>query len=347
MAILQDYLFNVIRRWLMRPALQESPASQEPPVNTPQQIRPLAEIFCISEIISSPPPITVIDIGAMAIEGVDEPYAPLVRKEMATVIGFDASAEECEKLNKTSHPNHRFFPYFIFDGSKRSFYITAQLSSSSLYKPNTNLISLFHDLPPLLEVINTESVQTSRLDDIPELSGTHCDYLKLDIQGAELGALQNSEKILKDVLIIHTEAEFAPLYHGQPLFPDIDQYLRSKGFMFHTLAQLGVGSFDPTKNKSGHCITTNQCLWCDAVYIRDPQNFKNLTPDQLIKIVVIIHEIYKSFDLCHLALSIYDQKTGSSMAENYRNLFEGRYNTKNRYRSPLTKTRLSSHPPNS
>lgn len=342
MATLQDYLFDVMRRWLMRPAPQESPASQEPPVNTPPQIKPLAEIFCISEIIPSPPPITIIDIGAMAIEGVDEPYAPLVRKEMATVIGFDASAEECKKLNAASNSNHRFFPYFIFDGSERTFYITEQLSSSSLFEPNTPLISAFYDLPPLLKIISTEPAKTSRLDDIPELFETHCDYLKLDIQGAELGALQNAERILKDVLIIHTEAEFAPLYHDQPLFSDVDQYLRSKGFMFHTLAQLGVGSFDPTKNKSGHCITTNQCLWCDAVYIRDPQNFKDLTPDQLIKIVVIIHEIYKSFDLCHFALSIYDQKTGSSMAENYRNRFEGRYNTKNRYRSPLTKARLSS-----
>jgi len=58
------------------------------------------------------------------------------------------------------------------------------------------------------------------------------DLLWMDIQGAELMALQGLGARLADVAMIHLETEFIEIYRGQPLFPEIRDFLRSRGFSF-------------------------------------------------------------------------------------------------------------------
>jgi len=58
------------------------------------------------------------------------------------------------------------------------------------------------------------------------------DVIWIDIQGAELMAFQGMGDLLKTVKVIHTEVEFFPLYIGQPLFPEVDAFLKSQGFEF-------------------------------------------------------------------------------------------------------------------
>jgi FkbM family methyltransferase len=60
------------------------------------------------------------------------------------------------------------------------------------------------------------------------------DVLKLDLQGYELEALRGLRERLADVRVLLTEVEFVPLYEGQPLFGDLDVFLRAHGFrLFH------------------------------------------------------------------------------------------------------------------
>ena len=60
------------------------------------------------------------------------------------------------------------------------------------------------------------------------------DVLKLDLQGYELEALRGLGERLQQVRTILTEAEFVPLFEGQPLFGDVDAALRKAGFrLFH------------------------------------------------------------------------------------------------------------------
>jgi FkbM family methyltransferase len=76
-----------------------------------------------------------------------------------------------------------------------------------------------------------------------------CNFINLDIQGAELKALQGAENLLSNVDYIYTEVNVAPLYKGCPMIWDIDNYLGSKGF-----ARLDTS-------------ITNQ-MWGDAFYYR-------------------------------------------------------------------------------
>ena len=52
----------------------------------------------------------------------------------------------------------------------------------------------------------------------------------MDLQGAELKALESMGSILDTVQIIHTELEMNPMYENQCLFNDVNQYLQGKGF---------------------------------------------------------------------------------------------------------------------
>ena len=57
------------------------------------------------------------------------------------------------------------------------------------------------------------------------------DLMWLDLQGAELKALQGMGELLSHVKFIHTEVEFKPIYLDQPLAKDIYDYLEKAGFV--------------------------------------------------------------------------------------------------------------------
>ncbi|GIW42393.1 MAG: hypothetical protein KatS3mg076_2970 [Candidatus Binatia bacterium] len=56
------------------------------------------------------------------------------------------------------------------------------------------------------------------------------DLLCMDIQGAELHALRGLGDRIEAVRFVVTEIERRPIYEGQSLFPEVDAYLRSRGF---------------------------------------------------------------------------------------------------------------------
>jgi hypothetical protein len=52
----------------------------------------------------------------------------------------------------------------------------------------------------------------------------------MDLQGAELKALISLGDLLDNIKIIHTELEINPIYNGQCLFKNVNDYLSSKNF---------------------------------------------------------------------------------------------------------------------
>ena len=56
------------------------------------------------------------------------------------------------------------------------------------------------------------------------------DIIWMDLQGAELKALQSLGPLLETVQIIHTELEMNPMYEGQCLFRDVNEFLSDNGF---------------------------------------------------------------------------------------------------------------------
>jgi FkbM family methyltransferase len=269
----------------------------------------------ILTIIPRTGPIHIVDVGAMSLGPGTEAYAKLLANGVSRVTGFEPVNAECDKLNAALPTGHRYLPYAIGDGSPRKFYICNYSMTSSLYEPNTPLLECFQGLPEFVRVVQVEDIQTHRLDDLPDLGDI--DFLKLDVQGAELDVLLGGEKSVANAVVIQTEVEFVPLYKGQPLFADVDQHLRRAGFSFHGFAGLSGRTFRPVMCNNDPNASLNQVLWADAIYTKDFMAFDKVPTEKLLKLAVILHIQYGSYDLACRALAAVDARQSTNYAQRY------------------------------
>ncbi|MEW5704571.1 MAG: FkbM family methyltransferase [Pseudomonadota bacterium] len=111
------------------------------------------------------------------------------------------------------------------------------------------------------------------LDDWAQERGVQgIDYLKLDIEGLELEALEAAPGIFTSVLGISVDVIFHADWIGAPVFADIDAYLRKNGFYLWDIDNIKRGhQFDsPIRVPDGHAIYKSQLACANAIYFRDP-----------------------------------------------------------------------------
>lgn len=257
--------------------------------------------------------INILDIGAALNE--QPPYQSLVDAGRAKIIGFEPNLEECERLKQCYGEPHCFFPYFVGDGRSAIFHETNWVLTGSLYEPNSPLLEKFQNLAELVTPVGKHPVNTTRLDDIDEISDV--DFVKIDVQGSELAVFQNGLRALSGTLLIQTEVEFVELYKGQPMFADVDSFLRGAGFQFHAFNGFGSRTFKPLVVNGDINQGVRQALWSDALYVRDWMSLDVLDATKLKKYAVLAHDLLQSYDLAHLVLLTLDKKTGGSFAARY------------------------------
>jgi len=256
-------------------------------------------------------PIVVVDVGAMLLGSpLDVPYRALIEKELCQVIGFEPIREECDRLNAQTRPGDRYLPYAVGDGTERTFHRCNENATSSLYPPNDEVLERFTQLPEFLRVVSKTPFQTHRLDDIEEVSAA--DYLKLDVQGAELDVIRGASRVLEHVLVAEVEVEFVQLYEKQPLFAEVDQAMREAGFLFHRFASLQGRTFRPFVRKNPQ-PTQGQLLWGDAIYVKSFLRFRELGVDRLLKLAAIMLEVYASSDMMMLAVQMAEDLGGPKL----------------------------------
>jgi len=139
----------------------------------------------------------------------------------------------------------------------------------------------------------------------------------MDIQGAEQMVLKNAKKRLKDMLVMQLEVEFLPMYVDQPLFGDLDVFLRKQGFVFHKFFPTVSRTIKPMMVNNNMYAGFSQILWADAIFVRDFTRPEKLSARQLLAICTILHDCYQSFDLVLNLLQEYDKKAGKSLAPGY------------------------------
>jgi FkbM family methyltransferase len=155
--------------------------------------------------------------------------------------GFEPDAIECGRLNAEYESyGHRFYPICLGKRNEdnRPFYVTKNKSASSLLRPMADVERFRHDGNySFAEVFTVENVITLSTKTLNTWwLENHCpdiDLIKLDVQGAELEILESGTDALNGVVCVEVEVVFYPIYENQPLFADIDAFLRKQGFTFY------------------------------------------------------------------------------------------------------------------
>jgi protein O-GlcNAc transferase len=257
--------------------------------------------------------INILDVGAALLER--PPYQSLVDAGRARIFGFEPNSRACEQLNREYGNAHRFFPLFVGDGGPATFHETNWAPTGSLYPPNSRLLEKFQNLAEVVTPVASHAVSTTRLDDIAEIGDI--DFIKIDVQGSELVVLENASRVLSSAVLIQTEVEFVELYKGQPMFADVDNFLRASGFQFHTLNGFSGRAFKPLVANGDVNSAFRQALWSDAIYVRDWMHLENLSEAKLRNYAILAHDVLRSYDLAHVALSALDVKAGGRRAADY------------------------------
>ena len=197
-------------------------------------------------------------------------------------MGFEADADECARLNVRPRPGHRYVSAFLADrAGQRTFYVTRSAACSSLLQPNTPFLEQFA-LASLFQVERECNVLTATLPDSLAAAGINSpDFIELDTQGNELEILSGAEQLIaSSVLGLQVEVEFGPMYLEQPLFADVDRYLRDRGFFLLDLSRHRARR----TAAPAATATRGQILWGHALYLRD---LRELEPGLAARLAVI------------------------------------------------------------
>lgn len=229
-------------------------------------------------------PLVIVDVGAQELEGEQHVYAALDADGLPNrIIGFEPLADKLDESQRRN-PRITLYPTFIGDGGVHTFHINNFDATSSLLPLNRALTADLVDLSNL-STVSTEQVATSTLDTV--LADTpYVDFLKLDIQGFELAALQNAAALLSRTNVVHCEVSFAEIYQGQALFSEVETLLRQHGFYFV--------DFSSSTHYPYHCASgstsRDRLGWGDAVFFKRPELMAN--EHDLLAQVLIAQFVY-------------------------------------------------------
>lgn len=127
-------------------------------------------------------------------------------------------------------------------GSAR-FHVTDREDSSSLLRPGEGQAQAFG-----VRTDHTIEIAVDRLSDRVDLRRlTGPILLKVDVQGGELGVFEGCDSLTL-IDFIYVELSFVELYHHQPLFHDVCDYLQRSGFAVAGIYnQITTAEFGPTQ----------------------------------------------------------------------------------------------------
>ena len=262
-------------------------------------------------------PIVIAEIGARILDpnknaGEEEIFHSL---PTARVLAFEADAEACEQINALKHcfvADIKAYPYALSDKpGKQTLYITKHKMCSSLYRPNEAMLARYANLE-VASLSETCSLEVTSLDWFMEQEGIeHIDFIKIDVQGAELDIFNGATKAMPQLLGVCTEVEFVELYQGQPLFADVDKALRRHGLQLHHFTDAGRVPIRGTSFQG-----KAQQLWADAVYFPSFESIDRLPARQLLKLSVLA-SLYEAFDLSEYALRRFDEMSKTHYADEF------------------------------
>jgi FkbM family methyltransferase len=256
----------------------------------------------------------MLEIGAADV-GHQEPFYRILELFPGSeIIGFELDAAVCVQMNSDAPEGIKYFPFALGEKNEnRILYETNHPMCTSLYKPNEELLRLYNNFEVgyVKDVKNIDTVSLNYF--AKEHSIGTIDFIKIDVEGAELEIFKGGGDVLPNVLAMVSEVEFIQHHEKQPLFGDICTFLTNYELMFHKFLGFGGRALRPIV-LAGDVSMKSQDIWADTLFIRDVLKISNLKSEQLLKLSVLAL-IYNSLDLSYYCLNIHDTQHKTNLAK--------------------------------
>jgi FkbM family methyltransferase len=280
-------------------------------------------------------PLALVDVGARG--GVKRNWAPAARH--LRVLGFEPDRVEFDRLVEsargTGHAREYFNVALHNQPGTLPLYLARDRGLSSMFQPDRAFLDRFPDAARF----DTEAVQQIEVDTLDNQlrarNITDIDFLKADTQGSELFVLQGAAQALTDWGVgVEVEVEFTPLYKGQPLFADVDTFMRGAGYLLFDLKPCYWKRAAGWKAGGSY----GQIVWADALYLKSVSALENSLarlPADVRKSKVLraisVALLYGSFDY---ALEI-GATAGDALSANERTIIAHRLRQRGEHHGPL------------
>ncbi len=283
-------------------------------------------------------PLTLIDVGASG--GIQDVWKNA--RAHLRVVGFEPDSRAFKQLTQTADPQCTFINTALYNkDGEVTFHLTKKQMCSSIFEPNFSFLEQFPDADRHT-IINSIPVAVRKLSKklLESEHITDADFLKVDTQGEDLFVLEGAQDVLDELIFgINIEAEFSPLYLKQPLFSDIDIYLRSRGFQLFDMKRY----YWKRKIAPEASNTKGQLAFADVLYLktyaalRDSLKNKNAEyqRSKILKCISICQLYGKTDYGLHLAAQAHKDGflndsdhttiTGSLSPKPFRLTFHGQY----------------------
>ena len=171
-------------------------------------------------------PLVVIDLGARG--GINPEWQ--VFGDQIRLLCFEPDELECQRLAQEASPNITYIPWAIGKSAGRAtLYETKLAASAGLYRTDMGYFERF------LNRDNGRTVAEHQVDVPCEplgrgpgqrtgASGT-VDFVKIDVEGAELDVFEGGAACLDSLLGLVSEIRFHPEINGSPPFAALDAHL--------------------------------------------------------------------------------------------------------------------------
>lgn len=232
----------------------------------------------------------ILDVGARG--GADEALLPIAAA--SRIVCFEPDPAEADALSRRGDPRWKEFTVLPFAvggvSGPQELHVPVDPEGASLLAHNADMIERFAS-EHLHRAVKTVPVQTWTLNDLQQAGHIdRIDYMKIDVEGAELDILKAGTSLLDDCVALKVECSFLQQRIDQPLIWDVAQFLAGSGFEvvdlqgFHRWRRRNLPPH-PYRVRSVMPYSRGQMAQCDITLLKSASHLRD--PEPALRLVIL------------------------------------------------------------